>query len=67
MDAKRHRVIVEDRLCKGCGICTHFCPVKILELNTVNKIQVVDEDKCLGCKACEYRCPDFAIVVEARE
>ncbi|MDR7868659.1 MAG: 4Fe-4S binding protein [Sporomusaceae bacterium] len=67
MVAKRHRVTVEERLCKGCGICVHFCPAKILELTPVGKIKVIDGDKCMGCKACEHRCPDFALSVEERE
>lgn len=67
MAAKKHQVKVEERLCKGCGICVHFCPAKILELTAVGKIKVVEGDKCLGCKACEHRCPDFAISVEEKE
>ena len=52
--------------CKGCGICSSFCPVATLEIAANGKIRVVDEKKCIGCRTCETRCPDFAIeIVEA--
>ena len=49
--------------CKGCNICVAFCPKKILALDTLGKIYVVDEEKCIQCGQCELRCPDFAIRV----
>ena len=50
--------------CKGCGICVAFCPKKVLALDVIGKIIVVDEAKCIACKQCEMRCPDYAIFVE---
>lgn len=64
MNNKKYQVKVEERLCKGCGICVKFCPAKILELTVAGKIKVLSEKECLGCKACEFRCPDYAINVE---
>ena len=52
--------------CKGCSICIHFCPTKVLELKEF-KVEVVALDKCIGCMMCELRCPDFAIAVEVSE
>jgi len=53
-------------LCKGCGICVSFCPKKILALDTLGKIYVIDELACINCGQCELRCPDYAIFVEKR-
>lgn len=64
-------VIVED-LCKGCGICTEFCPVKILKTSDhmtkkgVYPPEVVDATKCTGCRICQYYCPDLAIFIVGR-
>ena len=49
--------------CKGCNICVAFCPKKILALDTLGKIYVIDETQCIQCGQCELRCPDFAIRV----
>jgi 2-oxoglutarate ferredoxin oxidoreductase subunit delta len=60
---KMAKVVVYEKMCKGCEICVQFCPVKILEM----KGQVVicnNADKCTKCMLCEMRCPDFAIKVE---
>ncbi len=50
--------------CKGCGICVHFCPKKILKLSEIGKVIIENEDACIGCGQCEMRCPDFAIFIE---
>ncbi|MEA1974388.1 MAG: 4Fe-4S binding protein [Bacillota bacterium] len=50
--------------CKGCGICVHFCPKNVLELDEDNKIVIARGDDCIKCGLCELRCPDFAIYLE---
>jgi 2-oxoglutarate ferredoxin oxidoreductase subunit delta len=50
--------------CKGCGICAEFCPKKVLAVNAIEKVEIVNKDACIGCKQCELRCPDYAIFVE---
>jgi 2-oxoglutarate ferredoxin oxidoreductase subunit delta len=62
-------VIDVDR-CKGCGLCTHVCPVHILELSrdTFNAkgyhpVTVVDAEKCTGCGSCAMICPDVVYTV----
>ncbi|MBF0468643.1 MAG: 4Fe-4S binding protein [Desulfamplus sp.] len=49
--------------CKGCGICVHFCPKKVLELDSQEKVIAVRPEDCICCKLCELRCPDLAIEV----
>ena len=46
--------------CKGCAICSQFCPKNVLEIQD-GKVSIVNEDACISCRMCEYRCPDFAI------
>jgi len=58
---KQHRV--ESEWCKGCGICVHFCPKKVLELDAEQKAKAVRPDDCICCRLCQYRCPDLAIEV----
>ena len=60
---------IDEELCKGCGICTSFCPMKVLETSDcINKKgyyvpKAVKEDECVGCRLCELLCPEFAITV----
>ena len=49
--------------CKGCGICIHFCPAKVLESDQDGKVIVARPQDCICCRMCEYRCPDLAIYV----
>lgn len=53
--------------CKGCGICTAFCPTGALGRDEAGFPFVKDADKCINCAWCEMRCPDFAIRVESKE
>ncbi|UCE59863.1 MAG: 4Fe-4S binding protein [Phycisphaerales bacterium] len=62
-------IIIDERYCKGCSICIHFCPGKALEVSKeVNSRgfyapKVVDQAECTSCKQCELYCPDFAIFI----
>lgn len=51
--------------CKGCGICTAFCPREALFLDKDDKVER-DSKKCTFCGVCETYCPDFAIAVVKR-
>lgn len=62
---KSFKVHILPKNCKGCGICIHFCPTKVLAMDEARGIaKVVEESRCTGCLMCDTRCPDFAIQIE---
>ena len=60
---------IDEALCKGCSICTEFCPKGILvDSETINKHGyypplVTKHGECHGCRYCELICPEFAIFI----
>ena len=62
-------IAIDDRYCKGCGICVHLCPKHVLAVSKqVNSRgyyapYLVDGGECTGCRQCELFCPDFAIFI----
>ena len=65
------KVIFNEDICKGCGLCVPVCPVDILALEKVriNKkgyhpAGVEEPEKCIGCANCAMVCPDLVITVE---
>jgi len=67
------KIVIDKRLCKGCGICVEFCPQKILELGDeidergLHLPTAVRPDECKACSICELYCPDFAIAIVREE
>ena len=63
-------ITIDKRLCKGCNICTEFCPQKVYEESgTLDEKGVhipvpTNEELCKKCKICTLMCPDQAINVE---
>lgn len=57
------RLKINTKHCKGCGICTEFCPKKILVIDEMGKVKAINELECITCGQCELRCPDYAISV----
>lgn len=53
--------------CKGCGICSAFCPKKVLEIDEWGKVAAARPEDCIACRLCEHRCPDLAVTVETQE
>jgi 2-oxoglutarate ferredoxin oxidoreductase subunit delta len=59
--------IINREWCKGCGICVHFCPKNVLELDEEDKVFADQKENCICCRLCEFRCPDLAIEVVCEE
>lgn len=64
------KLIVNDEVCKGCGLCVRACPKKIVALSQrinskgYHPAEVTDIDACIACAACAGTCPDYAIEIE---
>lgn len=57
----RHRRILIDDWCEGCGSCVKRCPQSAMSL--VNGKAVCDPEKCVLCGYCSKVCPAWAIKV----
>ncbi len=62
------KVEINEAMCKGCGLCAHVCPKKVLEMGkTANKqgyrYAISVNDECVACKSCAIMCPDALIDV----
>ena len=66
-------ITVNENLCKGCNLCTEFCPQKVFkesEKQGKNGVHVpvpVDEEKCKKCGLCALMCPDQAIRIDEED
>lgn len=63
------KVIIDRDRCKGCGLCTLYCPRKILVLasdinvNGYHAARITDAEKCISCLNCYLICPDVCYQV----
>ncbi|MCF6094420.1 4Fe-4S binding protein [Microaerobacter geothermalis] len=63
------RVIFNEELCKGCGLCVSVCPKGIISLSAqingkgYHPAQVIEQEKCISCTFCAMVCPDSVISV----
>ncbi len=53
--------------CKACGICSAFCPNKVIIQDETGAPVIKRPDACIGCRFCELHCPDFAITIKKRK
>lgn len=64
------KVSFVEAYCKGCGICVHFCPKKIILLaehrnnQGYNPATIHEMEQCSGCAICARVCPDVVITIE---
>ena len=65
--AKLKQHVINREWCKACGICVHFCPKKVLELDEWDKAIAARPQDCVCCKQCEMMCPDLAIEVQVEQ
>lgn len=58
------KVKIDQDRCKGCGLCTLYCPRRILALsakvneNSYHPAVVTEPEKCISCLSCYLICPD---------
>jgi 2-oxoglutarate ferredoxin oxidoreductase subunit delta len=64
------KLVFQENLCKGCGLCVKVCPKKILDLDTsrvnvkgYNPVVCKEYDVCTSCAFCATICPDLVIAV----
>ncbi|MDY6857337.1 MAG: 4Fe-4S binding protein [Thermodesulfobacteriota bacterium] len=50
--------------CKRCGICSAFCPKKVISCDDDKRPVFEHPEDCIGCRFCELHCPDFAITIK---
>ena len=66
-------IYLDEKLCKGCGLCIYYCPKDVLRMSDrrnekgYNVAEVYNLETCNACKICEINCPDFVIYVEKEE
>lgn len=60
MEAKAITAVVNERLCKGCGVCVSICPFEARELDEETRTAKVIDVLCQGCGACAVACPSGA-------
>jgi 2-oxoglutarate ferredoxin oxidoreductase subunit delta len=58
------KLSIEERMCRGCGLCVDVCPVDCFEFDDERRIaRVKNSDDCLGCLSCQFLCPSTAVRV----
>lgn len=66
-------ITVNEKLCKGCNLCTEFCTRQVYQQSgKLNKKGVhvpvpVNQEKCTKCGICTLMCPDQAIKVDEKD
>ena len=61
------KVVFDEERCKGCEVCTAFCPKGILAMadhfnsKGFRPATCTDQEKCIGCAFCARMCPDLTL------
>jgi 2-oxoglutarate ferredoxin oxidoreductase subunit delta len=65
------QIHINGEVCKGCGLCTFYCPKGVLRVSQVPNskgyrvVEAVRPDACTACRLCETNCPDIALFIES--
>jgi len=57
------KIVIFDRWCKGCGICSALCPTQAIEADAEGRPTAAHPERCTNCRSCVIHCPDLAISV----
>jgi 2-oxoglutarate ferredoxin oxidoreductase subunit delta len=63
---KSYNQIIFRDWCKACGMCSAFCPKKVIGRDKTGAPVIEHPEDCIGCRFCEIHCPDFAITIKER-
>jgi heterodisulfide reductase subunit A-like polyferredoxin len=47
---------IDERKCKGCGLCVEMCAYKAIEIDEEKHVAVVNATLCKGCGVCASSC-----------
>lgn len=66
----RGEIVIDEKLCKGCGYCTKFClrGCIVIKGDRVTPQgyplpSFVEQERCNGCAVCAWMCPEYAVEV----
>ena len=63
---KAYEQVIFRDWCKSCGICSAFCPKKVIGRSETGAPVIERSEECIACRFCEIHCPDFAITIRER-
>jgi len=55
-------LILEEKLCTGCGACYNICPTNAIKMEYNNEgflYPIIDKKKCINCGKCAKACPQI--------
>ncbi len=65
-DQYRGRILQDNALCNGCGLCVKDCPAFAIEVIKVGEKQFstkIDLNRCIFCAQCAESCNKKALLV----